>query len=141
MSPKAASALLIYLMSLFEVGLPSPSVPSFNDLSGAAKRINQALPLATGKRRPDSMMAESLASVVSRISDKMETALFVRIQLQAAEGDLTKTTKCILEVLGDADADSGKSNMVGYGAAGRGRGRDRGKDANKDRKPGRARTE
>ena len=111
-------------------------MPSFNDVSGAAKRINQALPLATGKRRPGSMMAESLASVVSRISDKMETALFVRMQLQAAEGDLTKTTKCILEVLGDADAESGRSNMVGYGAVGQGRGKDKGKDANKDRKPG-----
>ena len=136
LSPKAASALLGCLTSLFEVGLPSPSVPSFNDLSGAAKRINQALPLATGKRRPDSMMAESLAGVVSRISDKMETALFVRMQLQSAEGDLTKTTKCILEVLGDADAESGRSNMVGYGAVGQGRGKDKGKDANKDRKPG-----
>ena len=62
--------------------------------------------------------------------------LFVRMQLQAAEGDLTKTTKCILEVIGDADAESGRSNMVGYGAVGQGRGKDKGKDANKDRKPG-----
>mmetsp|Transcript_18293 Transcript_18293/g.39322 ORF Transcript_18293/g.39322 Transcript_18293/m.39322 type:complete len:238 (-) Transcript_18293:78-791(-) len=40
LSPKAASALLACRTSLFEVGLPSPSVPSFNDLSGAAKQLN-----------------------------------------------------------------------------------------------------
>lgn len=62
LSPKVATALVNCLTSIFDVGMLSPSVPSFNTLVGAARQVNLALPKFSGKRRDDSVIAEGLLS-------------------------------------------------------------------------------
>ena len=88
LSAKAASSLINALPSLLDVGLPTASVAHYNDLSGVALQINRALP--RGKRNAEEVMAEKFVAVVNRISDKVETQLFVRMQLTKATGDLEK---------------------------------------------------
>ena len=104
---------------MLDVGLPTAAVANYNDLTGVALQINSALP--RGKRNPDEVMAEKFVSVVNRISDKIETQLFVRMELAKATGDLEKTNECILEVLGDIDVEEEGLSLVGHAAAGRGR--------------------
>ena len=114
LSSKAASSLVNALTSLLDVGLPTASVAHYNDLAGVALQINRALP--TGKRNPDEVMAEKFVSVVNRISDKVETQLFVKMELTKASGNLVKTNENILEVLGDLDVDEEGLQLVGHGA-------------------------
>ena len=86
LSAKAASALVNALQALMDVGLPTANVAHYNDLTGVALQINAALP--HGKRNANEVMAEKFASVVNRISDKVETQLYVKMQLEKASGNL-----------------------------------------------------